>query len=103
MTPNRRPAFLVRLIAPRPSFLADMTPEEMQIMAAHAEYWSSNLGGAVVAFGPVADPSGAWGLGLLQLPDEAAVKAYEAKDPAIKADVGFRYEVMAMPTLVTRD
>jgi uncharacterized protein YndB with AHSA1/START domain len=100
---DERPAFFVRLVAPRPTFLADMTPEEGAIMQAHGAYWAEKLAaGDVVAFGPVADPAGAWGLGLVRAADVAAVKAFEAGDPVIRAERGFRYEILPILRLIAR-
>ncbi len=93
--------FLLRLIAPRPSFMQDMTPEERAMMAEHAAYWRRKLAeGVVVAFGPVLDPAGPWGLGVIRAPDEAAVHAFEAEDPAMRSGRGFRYEILPMAALV---
>jgi hypothetical protein len=95
-------AFLLRLIAPRPTFAADMTPEEAALMQEHGAYWRRKLDeGIAVAFGPVLDPAGAWGLGLLRTTDEAAVRAFIAEDPVIRAQRGFRYEILPMLTLVS--
>jgi hypothetical protein len=55
-----------------------------------------------VAFGPVADPKGAFGVGLWVVPDDVDVAAICAADPVIKSDLGFRYELHPMPSLVTR-
>ena len=89
--------FLVRLIAPRPTFLQDMTKDERDMMIAHGAYWRTRLAaGEVVVFGPVADPVGAWGIGVVKAADEAAVRAFEASDPAISAGGGFRYEILPM-------
>jgi uncharacterized protein YndB with AHSA1/START domain len=100
---DERPAFLVRLVPPRPTFLMDMTPEEGAVMQAHAGYWAEKLAaGVVVAFGPVADPTGVWGMGLLRAKDEAEIKAFEAGDPVIRSERGFRYEVLPMPRLIAR-
>lgn len=95
-------SFLVRLLPPRPSFPMDMTDEERAIMGEHVGYWRQKLAeGVAVAFGPVADPKGAWGLGLLRVPDASLVAAFEAGDPAVASGRGFRYEVLAMPQLVS--
>src|SRR5208283_3626666 len=52
--------FFCRLIPPRPTFAADMTPDEASIMQSHVAYWSDLLArGKAVVFGPVADPHGA--------------------------------------------
>ena len=89
--------FLLRLIAPRPTFAHDMTPEERAMMQAHAAYWAGKLAtGQVIAFGPVLDPEGSWGLGLIKARDEAEIAAFEAGDPAITSGRGFRYEVLPM-------
>ncbi len=58
--------FLCRLIPPRPGFAQDMTPAEGEAMKRHAAYWAGLLAKkSVIAFGPVADPRGVWGLGLV--------------------------------------
>jgi hypothetical protein len=55
-----------------------------------------------VAFGPVADPGGAFGVAVWEVPDEVDVAAICAADPTIKSGTGFRYEIHPMPALVTR-
>jgi hypothetical protein len=44
----------------------------------------------------VADPAGAWGLGVLQLADDADPQDIIANDPVVKAAAGFTYQVMPM-------
>jgi len=95
--------FLFRLIPPRPTFLADITPAERQLMQAHAAYWRDQMAqGRVAAFGPVADPAGPYGIGVLTLEDDVPPHALAAADPTIQADAGFRFEIHAMPSLVIR-
>jgi uncharacterized protein YciI len=78
------PYFLYRLIPPRTTFPADITADEAAVMARHADYWAAELArGTVVVFGPVADPAGVWGLGVLEAPDLGAAQALVAADPAI--------------------
>lgn len=90
--------FLVRLVGPRPTFLMDMTEEERAVMMEHGAYWRGKLAeGVALAFGPVAEPSGAWGLGVVRATDEAAVRRMEAADPAVASGRGFRYDVALMP------
>lgn len=64
--PERR-YFLCRLLPSRPSFMQDMSADERAAMQAHALYWRGKLAeGAVIAFGPVADPAsgvGRWNRG----------------------------------------
>ena len=89
--------FFCRLLPPRPSFAADMTAEERAIMQEHAAYLRARMGeGKVVVFGPVADPSGPWGLGILRAADEAAARALTQSDPAILSGRGLRYEMLPM-------
>jgi YCII-related domain-containing protein len=100
--PATRKPFLLRLIAPRATFAADMTREEAALMQEHGNYWRRKLAeGVAVAFGPVLDPAGAWGLGLLRVTDEAEIRSFTAEDPVIRADRGFRYEVLPMQALVS--
>lgn len=68
------------------------------MMADHAAYWRDLMAkGHVVAFGPVADGLGAYGIGIVQFDDDAAVHSFTNNDPVIKANVGFRIEVHPMP------
>lgn len=91
--------YFLKLLPPRPSFPGDMTPEEGQLMQAHVGYWAGlGAAGGVVVLGPVADPRGVFGMGVLQLPDEADPAALTADDPVIRAGAGFRYEIYPMPS-----
>jgi hypothetical protein len=93
--------FFCKLIPPRPSFPADITPVEAETMRQHAAYWRSLLeSGKVIAFGPVADPAGSWGVGLVSVLNEAELAALQNGDPAIQAAIGMRYEAYPMPKLV---
>jgi len=81
-----------------------MTPEEGAMMQEHAVYWAKMMqAGVAYAFGPVMDPKGPWGLGLLRLPDEEAMRRFEAGDPVIRSERGFRYEVLPFLKLVVRE
>lgn len=75
--------FFCKLVPNRPAFPADMTPDEAAIMQAHFEYWTALLlSGKVLAFGPVSDPSGTYGMGILNAADENEVTNLTARDPA---------------------
>jgi uncharacterized protein YciI len=96
-------SYFFKLIPPRPDFVQSMTAGEMQLMREHVVYWKELLArGIAVAFGPVADPRGAYGIGIVQLPDEQDPAALSADDPVIKAGVGFRGEISPMLDLVAR-
>jgi hypothetical protein len=90
--------FFCRLNAPRPSFTRDMTAEERALMGEHAAYWRDRMTkGEVIAFGLVADPAGAFGIGIVQLASEAEAQRFTAQDPVMKANRGFRYDIHPMP------
>jgi uncharacterized protein YndB with AHSA1/START domain len=96
--------YLCRLISPRPTFPADMTAAERAIMQQHVAYWTNHLNaGSAVVFGPVLDPKGAWGLGVVRVPDEAALRKLQADDPAVQGIPGFRYEDVPMARVIARD
>jgi uncharacterized protein YndB with AHSA1/START domain len=95
--------FLCRLLPPRPTFARDMTEAEGRVMQEHAAYWAGMLQrGTAVVFGPVADPKGAWGVGIVGVQSDADVRALEAGDPAILSGLGFRYEILPMLRAVVR-
>jgi uncharacterized protein YciI len=94
--------FLCRLLAPRPTFIADMTDDERAIMQAHAAYLRGlAVKGIAIAFGPVLDPKGAWGVGIFQVEGDEAMAEIAKNDPAIQSGRGFAYEVLPMAALVT--
>ena len=97
-------AFLCRLLPPRPTFPMDMTDAERKVMEAHVAYWTGLAReGKAVAFGPVGDPKGPWGCGIVEVADEAAIKSLTSRDPAMTGGIGMTYEILPMPRLVTRD
>jgi uncharacterized protein YciI len=76
--------FIYLIHPPRPTFVADMTPEEREIMGRHAAYWQRFVdSGQMVVFGPVLDSTGSWGLGVLEAEDEEEVRAFAAGDPVV--------------------
>ena len=90
--------FFCKLIAPRPSFLQDMTPAERQLMQQHGEYWREWLAkGHVKTFGLVADPRGAFGIGIIEFESEPDARAFTDGDPVIRSGQGFQWEVLPMP------
>ncbi|WP_407152238.1 YciI family protein [Bradyrhizobium sp. ORS 86] len=96
--------YVCKLTGPRPTFPQDMTPREAEIMQAHVAYCGELLrAGKALIFGPVGDPAGVWGLGVLQLPDDADPLEIIANDPATKANAGFTYQVMPMLRAATRE
>jgi uncharacterized protein YndB with AHSA1/START domain len=100
LTPSKY--FFCRLMPPRSAFAFDMTDEECAIMLEHGGYWREQMRrGNVVVFGPVADPEGPWGLGVVKAQSDDEVKAFGAADPAIQSGRGFSYRVLPMLQAVT--
>src|SRR6187200_246717 len=81
--PGRMSLFLFRLIPPRADFAQTMTAEEQQAMARHQDYWRQLLNeGRVVVYGPVADPEGVWGMGVLRAESQQESVLLGQRDPA---------------------
>jgi uncharacterized protein YciI len=94
--------FVYKLIPPRPTFLTDMTEAEAAVMAEHAAYWTALRDeGAAVAFGPVADPAGTWGLAVVEAADAGEVDRIRHGDPAVRTGTA-AVEVHPMPGAVVR-
>jgi uncharacterized protein YciI len=94
--------FFCKLNPPRPDFAQTMTEAEASLMQQHAAYWTEWLAkGHVVAFGLVADPAGAFGVGIVDFPSEAEARSFTDADPTIQSGAGFRFDVYLMPMGVT--
>jgi len=88
----------VRSTNPRPTFHLDMTADEKTAMQAHVAYWMQKArDGIAVAFGPVLDPKGVYGIGIYRVDDVAHMRRLLADDPA--RDI-LQYDVFEMPRAV---
>src|SRR6476646_7209534 len=95
--------FLFRLLPPRPTFMFDMTDAEKQAMGAHVAYWTEQAKkGPAIVFGPVADPKGGWGVGIVEVESEEQMRELEKNDPVIRANIGLKYEVLPMLRAIVR-
>ncbi len=80
---------LYKLIPPRPSFPADMTPAEAELMREHSEYWRHLMSkGLIAVFGAVSDPKGPYGIAVLQLNDDADVNDLGGERPDNQGECG---------------
>ena len=100
--PNTR-YYAFKLFPPRPSFPADITGQEAEIMAEHVAYWTELLNaGIAVAFGAVADPTEAWGLAVVEAGPDTDINGLREHDPVIRRGLGARLEIYPMPNAVVR-
>ncbi len=93
--------FMLKLAGPRPSFPFDATGEEMAAMAEHSDYWQGKAQERVaLAVGPVFDPAGPFGMAIVACADEAAARILADGDPVIGRNLGFRYDIFPIPSLI---
>jgi hypothetical protein len=93
--------FVFKLIPPRKTFAVDMTPAEIELMKLHALYWSNLMRAKkVLVFGPVADPDGPYGIGIVSLEDPSEASTIADNDPVISAGAGFESVVTPMASAV---
>lgn len=96
--------FMCKLIPPRKTMRFGISPVDRNSMKKHADYWWGLFSkGKVIAFGPVDDPHGSFGLVILRLPD-LAKPLEEARllcenDP-VHSEIGFTYQISVMPAVV---
>jgi uncharacterized protein len=78
------PAFVLRLIAPRPGLAQTMTGAEREIMSRHAANWRPYLErGDMVVFGPLLTDGGSYGLAVVETDDDQALRDFAAQDPVV--------------------
>jgi hypothetical protein len=80
-----------------------MSSEERAVMDSNFGYWGELLAsGQVIAIGPVADPHGPYGIGIVLAADLAEAEGIRDGDPAMRSPFGFRTEIAPMLRLVTQ-
>ena len=95
--PDTAKYFLARLLGPRPDFATTLTPDERAMMLAHGQYWRQHMAaGKVLVLGPVNDPKGSWGLGIMRVNSEEELLELQSRDPAITTGHGTSYENLPM-------
>ncbi len=88
--------FAVKLLPPRPDFAQTMTDDEKAIMLEHAEYWQQYMDkGIVHAFGPVLDPKGVYGFGIVSVDDEDQLNEFINNDPSLRINTVEYYPMIA--------
>lgn len=90
--------YVLHLLPPRPTFALDMNEQERAIMQHHMAYWKELMDkGSVIVYGPVMDPKGPYGLGVVAVSDEDELKNLIANDPANGLN---RYESFPMRAVI---
>ena len=90
--------YVLYLNPPRPTFAMDMTDEERATMLQHIAYWKDLMQKELVlAYGPVMDPQGVYGLGIVEVTSEEQMKDMIAHDPANGLN---KYEYFLMRAVV---
>jgi len=88
--------YFFKLIPPRPTFPQDMTDEERALMKEHSAYFQRQFdAGKLLLYGPVMAPQGAFGLGILEVADEAEAKRFGENDPSVRGGLN-RWELHPM-------
>ncbi len=86
--------FFMKLNPPRASFTIDMMEAERNIMLQHIAYWKPYVdNGTMIVMGPVADPKGGYGVGVIAVDDETQLHELIANDPANGLN---SYEILPM-------
>ncbi len=100
MTETAKVHYALKMMPPRPTFAQDMTDGERAVMQKHVIYWKELMaGGKVVLYGPVSDPRGTYGFGVVEVADEAEVRALTANDPAAEIN---QYEFYPMRAMIRK-
>jgi uncharacterized protein YciI len=90
--------FAAILPSPRPTFPMDMSDDEKRIMDEHFAFWQAFLqSGQGIVVGPVLDPRGAYGFGVVSADSIEDAYSLLENDPAQKIS---KYEIYPMHALV---
>jgi uncharacterized protein YciI len=94
--------FFFRLIPPRTTFPGDASAEELALMKKHADYFAGLFAaGKVLLYGPVLSPAGTFGIGILEVENEAQAQEIAENDPSVLSGLN-RSEVAPMRVSAAR-
>jgi uncharacterized protein len=94
--------FLYRLLPPRPDFGSTLSEAERSAMTQHVTYWTGHLNaGTAIVFSPVADPSGDWGLAVVNVESRDQINQLGDNDPAVLAGV-CSYDALLLPAAIVQ-
>jgi uncharacterized protein YciI len=88
--------FHFKLIPPRPTFAQDASAEELAIMKKHSDYFDEQFrAGKLLLYGLVLAQEGAFGIGILEVENEAEAREFGENDPSVLAGLN-RFEIAPM-------
>jgi len=88
--------YFFKLIPPRPDFPQTIKEHEQALMDEHGAYFQRQFeAGKLLLFGPVLAPDGAFGVGILEVGDEAEARRFGENDPSVRAGMN-RFEIYPM-------
>jgi uncharacterized protein len=94
--------YYFKLIPPRSSFPQDITDEESAVMQKHAAYFEKHFAaGKLLLYGPVMARGGAFGIGILEVEDEAEARQFGENDPSVLSGLN-RFELSPMRVVASR-
>jgi uncharacterized protein len=94
--------YFFKLIPPRPTFPHDMNDDERRLMDEHGRYFQKHFeAGRLLLYGPVMAPSGAFGLGVLEVDTEAEARQFGEGDPSVRAGLN-SFEICPMRVSAAR-
>jgi uncharacterized protein len=88
--------YFFKLIPPRATFPHDITESEKTLMDVHAAYCRQQFdAGKLLLYGPVMAADGAFGVGILEVEDEAEARRFAEDDPSVRGGLN-RWEIYPM-------
>ena len=88
--------YFFKLIPPRTTFPYDITEAEKLLMARHALYCQEHFAAhRVLVYGPVMAATGAFGLAVLEVDNEAEAREFGENDPSVREGLN-RFEIYPM-------
>jgi uncharacterized protein YciI len=94
--------FYFKLIPPRSTFHLDTTDGEKALMEKHSAYFREQFdGGKLLLYGPVLAPDGVFGVGVLEVADEAEARQFGEGDPSVRAGLN-RFDIYPMRVAASR-
>jgi len=88
--------FAAKLISPRPTFPYDMSDDEKLLMKQHSDFWKVLMANKkAIVVGPVLDPKGPYGFGIVIADSEEEACLLLKDDPAQRISKFEIYQMLA--------